>query len=145
MISTYATVRELRATGNSQILVDFRRSLYFDILSFISPVHTDATQMKNTGRTEVHIQAVPHVTHEEAEVPLARHLHGSVERHGHHRHQHIRERQRNHEVVRDNSELPMPHDGNDHEEIATDGGNDDEDHDGGSQRHPDDGGHVFVR
>lgn len=88
-----------------------------------SPIHGDATQMQDTGSGEVHVQTVPHVTHEAAEEPpvsvegegivsqwssvvdrgysLARYLDAKVEGHGEHCHHNIRHGQRHHEVVGD--------------------------------------------
>lgn len=56
------------------------------------------------------------------------HLHTGVEGHRQHRHQHVSERQTDHEIVRDNAQLPMPHDGHDHKEVTANGSQDDEDH-----------------
>jgi len=72
-------------------------------------IDRDAHQMQDRARAEVHVQRVPHVAHEIAEQPPAVHLHARVEGHREHGHEHVRERERHHEVVGDDLQLPVPH------------------------------------
>lgn len=49
-----------------------------------SPIHRNTAQMQYTGGREVHIQTVPHVTHEGSKFPTAPSQNPSVHHHHHH-------------------------------------------------------------
>lgn len=78
-------------------------------------IHADAAQMKNRNGAEEHVQRVPHVAHEIAEQPSSGQLDRRVERHGENGHQHVSQRQRDHEVIGNYAKLPVPHYGHDHQ------------------------------
>lgn len=92
-------------------------------------VHADAAEMEDADGAEENVQGVPHVAHKVTEQPASGKFHGGVERHREQSYQHIRQRQRHHEIVRDHLELPMPHDRDDDQQIAEERADDDKSHD----------------
>lgn len=81
-------------------------------------IHRDAHQMEDGAGAEVHVQGVPHVAHEITEQPFAGQLHARVERHREHRDQHVGQRQRDHEIIGDDPQLPVPHHRHHHQQIT---------------------------
>lgn len=84
----------------------------------VVPVHADATQVQYRRGAEVHVQAVPHITHHVPEHPLAGDLDAGIERHRAQCNQEIGERQRHHVVVGEYTELAMPHHADHHQCVA---------------------------
>lgn len=84
----------------------------------VVPVHADAAQVQYGRGGEVHVQAVPHVTHDVAEHPLSGDLDAGVERHGAQSDQEVGERQRHDVVVGEYAELPVPHHAYHHQRVA---------------------------
>lgn len=92
-------------------------------------VHTDAAQVEDAHRAKVDVEGVPHIAHEVAEHPLSREFHRGVERHRAQCHEHVRERERHHVVVRDYTEFPVPEDADDDQGVAQHRAEDDGAHD----------------
>lgn len=92
-------------------------------------VNTDAAQVEDRRRREVNVEGVPHVAHEIPEDPFAvSQLDTKIKTHREYRHQHVGQREADHEEVRYDPQLPMPHDGNDHQEVPEKRRQDDEPH-----------------
>lgn len=81
-------------------------------------VHTNTAQMQDGHRAEEDVQGVPDVAHEVSKEPPARELDRGVEGHCEDRDQHVRERQRNDEVVGDDPELSVAHHRHYHQEVT---------------------------
>lgn len=91
-------------------------------------INADTAKVEDARSAEIHVKAVPNVTHEVPEVPLVRERHDRVEGHHTKRHKEIRERQTDDEVIRDDPKLAMFDDADDNEKVAQDGRDYDETH-----------------
>lgn len=78
-------------------------------------IHRDEHEMEDRARAEVDVEGVPDVAHVVAEHPAAGYLDRGVEGHGEHGDEHVREGERDDEVVGHDAELAMP-DHRDHDE-----------------------------
>lgn len=87
----------------------------------VVPVHADTAQVQYGRRREVHVQAVPDVTHDVTKHPLAGDLDAGVERHGAQGHQEVGESQRHHVVVGEYAELAVPDHADHHQRVAQHG------------------------
>lgn len=91
--------------SESKIQISNKNSKKFEVDASNLPVHWYTTQMHYTGRGEVNIETIPHITHYWAKHPFAGYFNGSIKGHGTQCHQHIRHSQGDHKIICNNPVL----------------------------------------
>lgn len=84
----------------------------------VVPIDGYEHEVEYRARAEVNVERVPNVAHEVTEQPLVRQLDARVEGHGEHRHEHVGQGERHHEVVRYYAELAVTYHRDYHQQVA---------------------------
>jgi hypothetical protein len=100
------------------------------IKKILLPIYRDAAEVEGGDGGRVHVHRVPEVTHEEAEVPPPRDLHGRLEGHREERDKEVGEGEADQEVVVDMTKTTINNNRNDDQNIVDNGEDDDGDDDG---------------